>query len=332
MSRLLLVTDAWLPQVNGVVTTFQNTILEMQKLGWDVHVISPQNFRSVSLPFYKEISASVDIWKFPELFERVNPTHVHIATEGPLGITARRYCLRHGLQFTTSYHTNFALYAKIWWGIAPGHIRKYLNWFHGPASTVLVPSRDAQRDLDCNTVVWGRGVDHDRFRKTQFSSRNVILCVSRASKEKNLEEFVRIVPPQGMKKRLVGDGPHLSHLVDLDERTHNNTKFVGKKQGDALVAEYHEASVFVFPSSSDTFGIVMLEALSAGVPVIAYNTGGAPDIIEHGVNGYLVSPIGRLEDYIRPAMQLDREVVARSSEKFSWQFTTQTFVNNLTPI
>jgi glycosyltransferase involved in cell wall biosynthesis len=329
MNKLLLVTDAWEPQVNGVVTTFQNTIREMEHMKWEVHIISPQNFRCIRLPFYKEISISLNLWKFPELFCRVDPTHIHIATEGPLGIAARRYCLQRGLQFTTSYHTDFASYANMWWGVAPDHIRKYLNWFHGPASVVLVPSRDAQNHLDCNTVVWGRGVDHNKFRKTQFTIRNTILCVSRVSKEKNLDEFIRIVPPEGMKKHLVGDGPHLLKLIDLDERTHNNTKFVGKKCGDALIAEYHQASVFVFPSLSDTFGIVMLEALASGAPVIAYHTGAAPDIIEHGVNGYLVHPTERLGDYIRPAMQLDREAVVRSAEKFSWVSTTQTFVNNL---
>jgi glycosyltransferase involved in cell wall biosynthesis len=329
MNHLLLVTDAWEPQVNGVVTTFRNTIREMQKMGWKVTIVSPKDFSSFAFPFYKEIHIPITLWKFASLFEHTNPTHVHVATEGLLGLVARRYCVKNNIKFTTSYHTNFAEYGRLWIGLSSKMIRSYLNWFHKPAKETLVPSTHAKQDLDRKTVVWGRGVEYERFQSDDTTTRYKILCVSRASKEKNLDAFVSMEVSPSYIKVLVGDGPYLDNLGILDKKHYGNTLFMGKLVGDKLVREYQKAAVFVFPSVTDTFGIVMLEALAAGVPVLAYNTGGAPDIIQHGVNGYLLEPDERFEDYIPIALQLDHQVVANTAKQFTWQKVTEVFVNSL---
>lgn len=330
--KILIVTDTW-NSINGVVTTYKSILKEIENDN-EVHVISPYSsgFKYVSLPKYEEIKIVYNPFLLFKLIEQIKPTAIHIATEGPLGIIAKIYCTLHKeISHTTSYHTRFPEYLKIYYGISERLSYWYLRLFHKSSYKVLVTNNSMKQMLESkgfkNLVVWSRGVDRGVFdpymRIETNRDKPVLLCVSRASYEKNIDDFCKI--QMNAIKVFIGDGPYLNEL----KQKYSDVYFLGYKTGAELAWWYANSDVFVFPSKSDTYGIVMLEAMSAGTPVAAYPVVGPIDIVEEGVNGYLTSD---LNEAIMNCLKLNRAVVADSSEKHSWKKCAEIFLQNLVKI
>jgi glycosyltransferase involved in cell wall biosynthesis len=329
--RLLLVTDAWAPQVNGVVVTLRNTIACLRRLGHEVHVLSPEGFRTIPMPSYPEIPLAV----LPgagvaRRFREVEPDTVHIATEGPLGIAARAHCLAHGLAFTTAYHTCFPEYVRSRFGVPLAWTYAWLRRFHGPSSAVLVSTRAIRDLLDhrgfAHLAEWTRGVDLDLFRpgeeRFREYARPVFTYVGRLAVEKDLPAFLRLDLPG--TKLVVGDGPERARL----QRRFAHAVFVGAKAGAELASFYRRSDVLVFPSRTDTFGLVMLEAMACGTPVAAFPVRGPIDVVRDPAAGILRED---LREAALAALLLDRADVRRYAERFSWERSARQFVSHLVP-
>lgn len=330
--RILIVTDAWAPQINGVVITLRNTIRTLEEMGHVVATITPDGFHTVPCPTYPDISLSL----FPgrEVKRQIlafAPDAIHIATEGPLGLAARRHCLRTKRPFTTAYHTQFPEYvhARIRLPLAISY--RWMRWFHAPASALMVATPDIRRRLEArgfaNLAMWSRGVDTLLFNASQSRSANlqnpIFAYVGRVAVEKNIEAFLDLDLPG--TKWVVGDGPARVAL----ERKYPLAKFFGMKSGEDLAWHYRQADVFVFPSRTDTFGLVMLEAMACGTPVAAYPVTGPIDVVTEGVTGVLhedlrVAALG--------ALDLSREVVSAAAQGSTWRAATEQFVNSLRPL
>ena len=288
--KLTIVTDAWSPQVNGVVTTLTRTRECLEALGHDVAVISPERFRTLPCPTYPEIRLALLPGRgVARTLRALSPDAIHIATEGPLGIAARRYCTRTGLKFTTSYHTQFPEYVRKRAPIPVAWSYAYLRAHHGKAERTLVATEHLRRRLIehgfTNVVIWSRGVDTALFkprgRDHLALPRPISIYVGRVAVEKNLEAFLSA--EISGSKVIVGDGPDLAKLRQRFPEAH----FVGYKFGEALAEHISSADVFVFPSRTDTFGLVMLEAMACGTPVAAYPVTGPIDVVRDGFSGRL---------------------------------------------
>lgn len=289
--KISLFTDAWHPQINGVVRTWTTVIAAAEALGHEVQVVHPALFRTVGAPRYPEIRLAVR--PGPGVRRHLDveaPDAVHIATEGPIGQAARRACLRRGLAFTTSYHTQFPHYMRAYFGVPRSATYAFLRWFHGPSRHVLVPTESVRRELCShglpNVRTWCRGVDTVQFRRygrTRLRNlpRPIHLYAGRVATEKNIEAFLRLDLPGS--KVVVGDGP-IRHRL---QRRHPEVHWAGFRHGEDLGRHYASADVFVFPSRTDTFGVVMLEANAAGLPVAAYPVTGPIDVVQDGVTGIL---------------------------------------------
>lgn len=294
--RIALVTDAWHPQVNGVVRTLATTRKCLEAAGHDVVVLSPEGRRTIPCPTYPEIRLVL----FPgrhvaRTLRDQAPDAIHIATEGPLGIAARRFCARERLSFTTAYHTQFPQYVRsrvpfpLAWSYA------YLRHHHNQARRTLVATRHMRDDLIAHgfgdVVIWSRGVDTRLFRpcgrKHINASRPISIYVGRVAIEKNLEAFLDA--PLAGTKVIVGDGPDFARL----QTRYPAARFVGYKFGDELAQHLSSADVFVFPSRTDTFGLVMLEAMACGTPVAAYPVTGPIDVVQDGYSGALDEDLTR---------------------------------------
>ncbi|MGH9844015.1 MAG: glycosyltransferase family 4 protein, partial [Blastocatellia bacterium] len=271
--KVLIVTDAWLPQVNGVVTTLRKMQEGLSELGHDVRFVTPQGFRSIACPTYPEIRLSLlPYGGVSREIETFSPDAIHIATEGPLGSAARRYCLKRGLSFTSAFHTRFAEYVHARTRIPLGLTYGWLRRFHAPSRALMVPTPAVRRELEArgfgNTVAWTRGVDTVTFsageRNRLETEPPIFLYVGRVAVEKNIEAFLKIELPGS--KWVVGEGPMRAQL----ERKYPEVYFAGIKTPAELATYYRAADVFVFPSLTDTFGLVMLESLACGTPVAAY--------------------------------------------------------------
>lgn len=328
--KITLVTDTWTPSINGVVTTLINTVEHLKKAGHIVQIIEPGAFKTIGLPGYQEVRLSWDIWRVGKMIEQFDPDAIHIATEGPLGLAARWYCKveKRSIPHNTSYHTKFPEYLKHHYNIPEQWGYWWMRVFHKFSTKVLVTNNDMLADLQErgfeNLAVWNRGVDRllfnpDRRKKTSHSLP-IILCVSRVSKEKGLEDFCNLAVTG--TKILVGDGPILSEL----KRKYPDVIFTGAKTGAALAEYYASADVFVFPSKTDTFGVVMLESIASGTPVAAYPVTGPRDVVINDVNGYTDSD---LTTAVNRAIMCDRVKVRLSSEQYDWAACTETFVKNL---
>lgn len=315
MKRLLIVTDAWAPQTNGVVTTLRAVITELPSLGHEVMVIHPGCFATVPLPSYPEVRIARDPWKMAATIEAFAPDAVHLATEGPLGMWARSYLRRRGRSFSTSLHTKFPEYVneRIALPLSLGY--RFLRWFHRPASAVLCTTESHRQELERwgleNLVVWGRGVDTTRFRPQPRTpkSRPRLLYVGRVAVEKNLEVFLEL--DVEADKRVVGDGPARAAL----QSRYPDVEWLGFRHGEALVTEYAQADVFVFPSRTDTFGLVMLEAMACGTPVAAFPVTGPRDVVVDGVTGCLDADLGRA---VTRALELDRDRCREYARAQDW--------------
>lgn len=325
--RILIVTDAWVPQVNGVVRTLQAVRAELAKIGHEVALISPDQFRSVPCPTYPEIRlALAKPQAVAQCIAAAAPDAIHIATEGPLGVAARRWCLQRRRPFTTAYHTQFPDYVARRTGLPAGWFWRYIRWFHGPAHAVLVSTPTVERQLNAHGIArtrrWGRGVDLHRFhpdvpRHPLLADlpRPVQLYVGRVAVEKNVAAFLGNGHPGA--KVIAGDGPALSEL----KRRYPGATFLGALAGGALASAYRSADVFVFPSRTDTFGLVMVEALACGVPVAAYPVPGPLDVLTDRV-GCMDADLGRA---IAGALTRSRSACAEYGRGFSWAESARQF-------
>ena len=332
--KIALVTDAWTPQVNGVVRTLQAVRGELEAMGHEVRVISPDLFLSLPCPTYPEIRlAMTRTMTVGSMIREFAPDAIHLATEGPLCVAARRWCLRRGLSFTTAYHTQFPDYVAKRTGVPAEWVWRYIQWFHGPASAVLASTPSIRQTLLDHGIDqlrhWGRGVDPRVFRPEApphpaFAglAGPIQLCVGRIAVEKNIEAFLNV--DTGGTKVVVGDGPA---RVDLAAR-YPDALFLGMLSGDDLAGAYAGADVFVFPSVTDTFGLVMIEALACGTPVAAYPVTGPIDILDPSVG----CMAGDLADAIRGALTLDRGACVDFGARFTWAASARQFLDALAPL
>ncbi|KFG91142.1 putative glycosyltransferase [Sphingobium herbicidovorans NBRC 16415] len=329
--RIVIVTDAWLPQVNGVVRTLQTIQAELEARGHLVKVISPDLYGSIPCPTYPEIRlAFVRSGAVGKAIAAFQPDAVHLATEGPLCLAARRWCLRGGVPFTTAYHTHFPDYVARRTGLPARWFWSYIRWFHGPAQAVLVSTKSVRQQLRSHGLAqvrpWGRGVDLSAFTPDATPpelfaglARPIQLYVGRVAIEKNLEAFLASDHPGS--KVVVGDGPARAQL----ERAYPDAHFMGALFAEELAGAYAGADVFVFPSTTDTFGLVMIEALACGTPVAAYPVTGPIDIVTPEC-GALAE---RLDDAIAAALLCDRAACAAHGRSFSWQRSADEFLTAL---
>ena len=331
--RILLATDAWEPQVNGVVRTLTRTVAECRAMGHEVEVISPDQFKTVPMPTYPEIRLALGAYEeIRERFKAFEPDGIHIATEGPIGMASRRICMEWKLPFTTSYHTKYPEYVAarlpvpLSWGYA------FMRWFHNPSGRVMVATPTMRADLEKhgfrNISPWSRGVDTELFRPDlepiydKAITRPIFVYVGRVAVEKNIEKFLEADLPG--TKVVVGDGPSRAEL----EKKYPQAKFLGAKFGDELARCYADADVFVFPSLTDTFGLVILEAMACGTPVAAYPAPGPIDIIPGSGAGVIDED---LKKACLACLDIDRKKVRAYAEQFSWKASAEEFVRNLQP-
>ncbi|WP_454763424.1 glycosyltransferase family 4 protein [Cupriavidus campinensis] len=330
--RVMIVTDAWEPQVNGVVRTLKSTRRELEAMGHTVDLLTPLEFRTVPCPTYPEIRLSLmPSGKVRERIATFRPEALHIATEGPLGLAARRYAMRHGLPFTTAYHTRFPEYVQARFGMPLAWTYRFLRWFHGPARAVMAPTPVVLDDLHrygiTHGVLWTRGVDLDVFTAQRPNVLNtahpIFLYVGRVAVEKNVEAFLQLDLPGS--KWVVGDGPALAGL----RARYPSANYLGVLQQPDLAKVYASADVFVFPSRTDTFGLVLLEALASGLPVAAYPVTGPIDVLGD-------SPAGVMHEDLREAcleaLRIDRATARAHAEKFSWRAASEQFLAHLRPL
>jgi glycosyltransferase involved in cell wall biosynthesis len=329
--RIALVTDAWLPQTNGVVRTLTITVEKLSQAGHTVTPITPADFRTLPCPTYPEIRLSLFAsGKVRRRLDALDPDAVHIATEGPLGLAARRWCLRRGRPFTTSYHTQFPEYVRARFPIPVAVSYAFLRWFHGKAARTLVATPSMRRTLEewgfRNLATWSRGVDTNLFRPRDEPfldlPRPIWLYFGRVSVEKGIEDFLALDLPG--TKLVVGDGPAAEGL----RRKYPGAVFTGYRFGDELARHVAASDVFVFPSRTDTFGLVLLEAMACGIPVAAYPVTGPVDVVADGVTGALNED---LRAAALAALQLDRAACRAHALRFTWEAATSQFVAALEP-
>lgn len=326
--RLLITTDAWRPQVNGVVTTLERLCEELPKAGVEVILLTPAHFKTLPMPGYPTIRlARATASRIAHHVDVHKPDWIHIATEGPIGWAARRLCVRRGIPFTSSYHTKFPEYVNRILGIPSSWIYRLVKSFHDKAAGVMVATPSLHADLEGrgfrNLMQWSRGVDLDVFHprgERLLGHAPVFLYVGRVSREKNIEAFLEADLP-GCKV-VVGDGPYREHL----ERRFSDAVFTGAKSARDLPRFYDSADVFVFPSRTDTFGLVILEAMASGLPVAAYPVTGPIDIVEQGVSGILNDDLAVAA---RAALQLDPDAARARAAQFSWSHCAHQFLENI---
>ncbi len=323
--RILVATDAWKPQVNGVVNTYVNIERVAEEAGFSLSFLTPADFKTIPMPSYSEIRlALIRPSDAARRAERERPDCIHIATEGPIGLAMRAYCRRAGRPFTTSYHTRFPEYAAARLPLPLAWGYKFERWFHNAGAGVLAASQSLCEDLAAqgikNVHLWSRGVDLELFKPRGASSlalpRPIFLYAGRVAVEKNLDAFLSLDLPGS--KAVVGGGPQLE---DLKAR-YPQVTFTGPKFGLELAAHYASADVFVFPSLTDTFGNVLLEALACGLPVAAYNVMGPKDVIAGSGAGILGSD---LKEAALAALALNRDACRLYAEQFSWGACAQRF-------
>ena len=329
--KLLLATDAWEPQVNGVVTTLTHMVEGIRDMGHQVEVIAAGDYPSVPLPTYPEIKISIWMKGLNKRIEDFSPDAIHIATEGPIGQLVRKHCLSQGYAFTTSFHTRFPEYIHERIPVPLEWTYPFVRSFHRPAFRTLAPTKTLVHELQQrgfqHMEVWGRGVDTALFnpdRKIDLEyPAPVMLCVGRVAPEKNLKAFLEL--DIAGTKIVVGDGPALNELRE----SYPEVIFPGVKRGIPLAQYFASADVFVFPSLTDTFGLVMLEANACGTPVAAFPVTGPVDVLQEGVTGCMRE---NLSEAINEALKLDRSICREEALERSWPRVVEQFLRALMPL
>jgi glycosyltransferase involved in cell wall biosynthesis len=332
--RILIVTDAWSPQVNGVVRTLTTVVSELRAMGHIVEVIAPDRFRTIPCPTYSDIPlALLPRRSLVRMIEAFRPDAMHISTEGPLGMAARSWAMRNGFHFTTAFHTRFAEYIQARIGLPVGPIYAWMRRFHGAGEGTMVATQSMRDELSKrgfrNIRSWSRGVDLDLFkpepREDWGLPRPVFIYVGRVAVEKNIGAFLHLDLPGS--KVVVGGGPILPKL----QRDYRNVLFTGPRYGEALARAYAGADVFVFPSLTDTFGLVMLEAMACGTPVAAFPVTGPIDVLAEA-HGKVGAVNADLRAAALEALTADRAACRAHAERYSWRACAETFLSHLVPI
>ncbi len=330
--RIAIPTDAWHPQVSGVVTKFERVTRELEQMGHQVCLIIPDMFRTVPCPTYPQIRLALNPYrKIARILDSFEPDFIHLATEGPIGLAARSYCVRAGYPFTTSYTTRFPEYIRLRYPVPLSLSYSVLRWFHSASSAVMVTTPPMMEELRTwgfkNLVQWELGVDTTLYSPDKkgllTDKRPILMYVGRVAAEKSIDEFLDL----GIEgsKYVVGDGPGLAKL----KARYPGARFVGFKSGEELAAHYASADVFVFPSRTDTFGLVMLEAMASGIPVAAYPVRGPLDIIRQGETGVMDEDLGKA---VTQAMGIDRRMCREFALSRTWGESLRQFMGNLVPI
>ena len=332
--RILIVSDAWRPQVNGVVRTLSTVAGELTAMGHVVEVIGPDRFRTIPCPTYPDISLSLlPRRRLARMIEEFRPDALHIATEGPLGLAARRWARRTGFAFTTAFHTRFAEYIKARTGLPVRPVYAWMRRFHGASMGTMVATESLREELAArgfrNIRAWSRGVDLDLFRPMAREDWGlpgpIFLYVGRVAVEKNIEAFLDLDLPGS--KVVVGGGPQLASL----KRAYPDVHFTGPRHGEALARAYASGDVFVFPSRTDTFGLVILEALACGTPVAAFPVTGPKDVLS-GAAGKIGAVDVDLRRAALAALDADRAACRAHAERYSWRACAEIFLSHLVPI
>ena len=331
--RIAIATDAWTPQVNGVVRTLQAVTAELTAMGHQVAVIAPDLFHTLPCPSYPEIRLALTTSSgVGRRIAASGADAVHIATEGPIGLAARRWCLDNGVVFSSAYHTQFPDYVAERTGLPADWFWRYIRWFHGPSAAVLASTPSVQAILEARGIgpvrPWGRGVDLTLFGPNcpacpAFTAleRPIQLYVGRVAVEKNIEAFLTSGVPG--TKVVVGDGPARGEL----QRRYPDVQFLGALHGEQLASAYAGADVLVFPSRTDTFGLVMIEALACGTPVAAYPVSGPIDVLVPGSSAMDVN----LDAAIVAALACNRATAAADGAGFGWRRSAEQFLAALVP-
>lgn len=330
--KIAITTDAWDPYVCGVVTTLNRMVAGLENRGHEVRVIQPGHFKTVPCPTYPDIPLSIlpgrKISKMLDIFQ---PDAVMVPTEGPIGLASRNHCVRRGLPFTTAFMTRFPEYVNMRTRIPENAVYKLMRWFHRPAAKTLVATPSLKADLENrgfdNLDFWSRGVDTKLFRPREEDAINaprpLAMYMGRVAVEKNIEAFLTIDMPGS--KAVIGDGPALERL----RREYPDIQFLGRKTGLDLAVHLAAADVFVFPSRTDTFGVVLIEAMACGLPVAAYPVTGPQDVVIHGETGWLDKDLGRA---VRKALKLDPARCRAHAMEFTWERSVDQFEAGLIAI
>lgn len=330
--RIALISDAWHPQINGLVTTITNTCRVLERLGHRVEVIAPERFRTWPCPGYPHIQLAFLCGpKLRPILKAFKPEAIHLMTEGPVGFAARRYCEQKGLDYTTCFHSYSPEYLNLRVGMPLVWSWGYLRWFHRTSRQIMVATESVEQELADKgfrrLVRWSRGVDTERFRPREKGfirdERPVFMFTGRVAIEKNVEGFLSLDLPGS--KYVVGDGPQRREL----QIRYPRTRFVGYKSGEELARYMAAADVFVFPSRTDTFGLVVLEALACGVPVACYPVRGPKDVIQDERVGVLDDDLGRAA---LVALSLNSQRCRDYALQYSWENASRQFLRNLTPV
>ena len=328
MKTVLIITDNLPDQINGVVTTYSNIETCALRDGYCFVYITPGDFSYIDCPVYHEVKIAYPRAMGKKIAE-IRPDYIHVATEGPIGLWARKYLSKHHIRHNTAYHTKFPEGLKTLLGIPESMTWRYVRWFHKHSGKVLTTTDTMVQDLrshgfDGEVIPWTRGVDREVFNTRQrheYSDMTTLVCVSRVSKEKNLEDFFKLTYPRS-RKIMVGDGP----MLETYKKQYPDVEFVGFKTGQDLAIYYANADVFVFPSRWETFGLVMIEAMACGTPVAAYPCAGPLDVVEPGITGFMDLD---LASAVHRCMALDRDKVLQGSQRWSWQRAWTIFRDNL---
>ena len=326
---ILIVTDNLSDQINGVVTTYKNIEACALLDGYNVVYITPRDFRYFDCPGYNEVKIAFT-WEMGKKIEALSPDYIHIATEGPVGLCARKYLSKHNFRYNTAYHTKFPEGLRALFGIPEAVTWPLVRWFHKHSGKVLTTTDSMVKELkehgfDGELISWTRGVDRNIFspilRDEWHGQEKVLVCVSRVSKEKNLQDFLELDYPNSYKI-MVGDGP----MLETYKKQYPDVTFTGFKTGIELAKYYANADVFVFPSKWETFGIVMIEAMACGTPVAAYPVQGPKDVIDEGVTGFMEND---LSTAVHRCLGLNRDKVFEGSKRWSWENAWKIFKDNL---
>ena len=327
--RILVATDAWRPQVNGVVHTLERVSAAAREWKAEFVFLTPQGFFSLPTPTYPDIRLAVAWpWEVARRIDAAGADHIHIATEGPIGWAARRYCRKRGRLFTTSYHTRFPEYVAARVRLPEELTYAALRRFHAPSAATLAPTASIKNELTRRgfgrVKVWSRGVDHALYRPRPRDAldfpRPIFLYVGRVAVEKNLEALLELKLPGSTV--VVGDGPARAALA----RRHPHAHFLGVLRGEALARVYASADVFAFPSKTDTFGIVLIEALASGLPVAAFPVAGPLDVIGDSGAGALNRD---LRAACLAALDIPRERAREHSLRFTWRESARQFLQHI---